>query len=515
MSKKKDKARDKAAARSGKGTGNAKPRALYEAADPRVVPSHKSWRDNRDGDATVAAAGSRLRNFARHLDQNHDISRGAIDRLIQFVIGPNGIAIEPLPRRKDGSLHREFADQLLELWDEWIQWPDVTWEHDWIAIQHLLGRSLFRDGEVLVQIVTGDIASLDHGTRVPMSLELLEADHLPFDLNDPARGITQGIERNAWGRPRAYHLYLQHPGSFQSPYALSLYGINGLVKRVSTDNILHLKLVDRIKQARGASKFASVIRRLSDIKDYEDSERIAAKFAANLTAYIKKTIPDLMPDGYEYGVSEINAPRSFPTQPGMVFDDLRPGEEVDVIDSKRPNPNLDAFRSSQLRAASAGLGVGYSSFSRDYDGSYSSQRQELVEQQGYYEMLTMLFIGQGPRPVWQRFVSESILSRQAVIPSDLDVSTVAKALYRGPSMIWIDPLKEINALIEAMKYYLTSPQKIIRQRGDNFVDILKQFAEWNSQLDTLNLPHPDLGSRPNTQDPANADEVVPSSRRRR
>lgn len=63
-----------------------RPKALYEAADPRKP--HPSWRDGRDGDATVAYAGERLRRFARHLDQNHDISRGALDRLVQFIVGP-------------------------------------------------------------------------------------------------------------------------------------------------------------------------------------------------------------------------------------------------------------------------------------------------------------------------------------------------------------------------------------------------------------------------------------------
>ena len=480
MSKKKDKAKDKARAR---------PRALYEAADPRAP--HKSWRDTRDGDATVLAAGAKLRNFARHLDQNHDLSRGAIDRLIQFVIGPNGIAIEPLPRKKDGQIHRALADRLLELWDDWTQWPEVTWELDWTAVQHALGRSLFRDGEVLAQLVSGSLPSLDHGTVVPFSLELIEADHLPFDLNDPARGITQGIERNVWGRPRAYHLHLNHPGAQQPAYSTALLYAAATTKRVPTDNILHLKLADRIKQARGVTKLAAVIRRLSDIKDYEDSERIAAKVAANLTAYIKRTIPELMPDGYSYPLEAAEAPagpRAFPTQPAMVFDDLRPGEDVGVIDSKRPNPNVETFRGGQLRAASAGLGVSYSSLARDYNGTYSAQRQELVEQQSYYELLTALFVGQFVRPVWQRFVSEAVLAGAIRAPADLNPATLVKASYRGPAMLWIDPVKEIEAQVLAVDNTLTSPQQIIRKRGDNPDDVLKQTDDWNRQLDSLYRP---------------------------
>ena len=503
MSKKKAKAKDK-----------AKPRALYEAADPRVVPAHKSWRDHRDGDATVAMAGTRLRNFARHLDQNHDLSRGALDRLVQMVIGPNGIAIEPLPRTKDGKIYRTLAEDMSGLWDDWTQWPDVTWEHDWLSVQQMLGRSLFRDGEVLTQLVHGDKPNLDHGTLVPFSLEMIEADQLPLDLNDAARGITQGIERNVWGRPRAYHLSYQHPGGLQ-PAITTTSPLIGQYKRVPFENMLHLKLVDRIKQARGVTKFAAVIRRLSDIKDYEDSERIAAKFAANLTAYIKKTMPELMPDGYDYSsATDPNSPRAFPSQPGMVFDDLRPGEDVGLIDSKRPNPNVESFRSGQLRAAAAGLGVSYSSLARDYDGTYSAQRQELVEQQSAYETLTALFIGQFVRQVWQRFIETAQIANLITLPADLNLATLAKAAYRGPAMLWIDPLKEISAHVMAKDNYLASPQKIIRQRGDNPDDVLTQIQDWNQQLDDKRIPRLLSGSQLLTPKDFLHDVVSDTSRRR-
>ena len=40
-------------------------------------------------------------------------------------------------------------------------------------------------------------------------------------------------------------------------------------------------------------------------------------------------------------------------RPGMVFDDLRPGEEIGMIDTNRPNPNLETYRSGQLKIGRA------------------------------------------------------------------------------------------------------------------------------------------------------------------
>ncbi|WP_038896817.1 phage portal protein, partial [Xanthomonas vasicola] len=59
---------------------------------------------------------------------------------------------------------------------------------------------------------SGAVPYLEHGGGVPYSIEMLEADLVPLDFNDPARNILQGVERNAWGRPVAYHVYKQHPG---------------------------------------------------------------------------------------------------------------------------------------------------------------------------------------------------------------------------------------------------------------------------------------------------------------
>lgn len=63
-------------------------------------------------------------------------------------------------------------------------------------------------------------------------------------------------------------------------------------KFVPANRMLHLKNVHRIRQMRGVSVFASVLNRFDDLKDYEESERIAAKIAASMAAYIKRAPPN-------------------------------------------------------------------------------------------------------------------------------------------------------------------------------------------------------------------------------
>jgi len=467
----------------------------YEATESTRT-RRRIARDNRSGDEVVRSGGTSLRAQARHLERNHDVARGALTTLVQNIVGPQGVGIEPQPRTWDGEIHDGLAKQMLEVWRDWTRRPEVTWQHDWPQTQRLMCRSWIRDGEALGQLLEGQVPFLEHGTDLPLSLELIEADLLPLDHNDPARRIRQGIEHNAWRRPLAYHLYKTHPGD--------LYTSAGWrdLKRVSAERILHLKLVDRIHQFRGVSQFASVLMRLDDIKEYEDAERVAAKVAASMAAAIVKGTPDL------YDPQQASSEqRDLHFTAGMIFDDLLPGETVESIDAKRPNPQVENFRSGQLRAAAAGVDVSYSSLARNYDGTYSSRRQELVEQWVGYAVVTQAFTAQFVRPVWERAVALMAVTGMLDIPSaEVDPATLNDAMYRGQSMPWIDPWREAQAWEKLEQSGFESGPEIIRRRGGNPRDVLEQEALWRRQLRERDVvvttdPNNETASTPAAPDP--------------
>jgi lambda family phage portal protein len=248
--------------------------------------------------------------------------------------------VEPQPRVADGSIHDDFAAQLLELYRDWQCNPEVTWQHDWASAQRLLARSWFRDGDVFAQLVQGNVSNIDHGTTIPLSLEMIESDLVPFEYSLPPT-IVQGVELNAWGRPTGFWVLKQPPGDVFQGFAV----VPTNLKRIPAERMLCVKSIDRIRQIRGVSHFAAVLNRLDDLKDYEESERIAAKVAASMAAVIKKGSPEQYDPPAEDGEQ-----RDLRFRPGMVFDDLRPGEDITMIDSSRPNPNLLAYRQGQMRA---------------------------------------------------------------------------------------------------------------------------------------------------------------------
>lgn len=450
--------------------------AYYEAARPDRL--RKGRRSTGSANDDVQRAGTTLREIARHLEQNYDLALGVLNTLVVNVVGPKGIGIEPQPRNADGSINDNLARQILELLRDWQTTPEVTRQHDWPSAQRLLCRSWLRDGEVFAQLVAGTMASLDHGSRVPFSIEMLEADYVPMGLQATApAAINQGIEANAWGAPVAYHVLRDGPDTSAA--------LGGRTKRISADRMLHLKNVQRIRQLRGVSIFASVLNRFDDLKDYEESERIAAKIAASMAAYIKKGAPDT----YNPQEQGDDTPRQMKFRPGMVFDDLRPGEDIGMIDTNRPNPNLETYRSGQMKAIAAGTGPTFSSIARTYDGTYSAQRQELVEGYAAYATLSEEFIGRIVRPVYERFIATAVASGVLRVPAGIKPGTLDDATYMPPAMPWIDPRKEAEAwaLLEDRAY--ASGPEIIRKRGGNPIDTLEQQARWRREKEANGLPH--------------------------
>ena len=253
----------------------------YEAA------TADNWRNVRanktSGNGAMALAGPRLREYARHLDENHDLVVGVFDDILNNAIG-TGLMIAPRVTTPDGTLLEDFNTQIRELWLEWGQEPETTQQLGWEQTERMVGRSYLRDGECFAVAQRG--AGLPGNGPVPFMLELLEADYCPFDLNDQAGRILQGVESNQWGGAAAYYFFNQHPGD---PLAAMSTVLRTQTRRTPAERVMHVKFARRFRQVRGVPVIHAVLNRLQDVKDYEESERIAAKVAADMTGFIERT----------------------------------------------------------------------------------------------------------------------------------------------------------------------------------------------------------------------------------
>jgi len=463
---------------------------LYDAAIPSRFQKDRPG-GGLSGDRVMDHARTRLTNWARHLDENSDLAVGVLDELVNNTVGA-GTTFEPAVMTGKRAMRpaTDLNRQIRQIFREWYERPESTEELPGAQMERILCRSLYRDGEVFAQ-------HLDAGPVLPYSLELIESDLLPFDW--PATGaimeptvqggaeIIHGVERNSFGRPLAYHFYTTHPGGmWASSYE---------TQRISAERIVHLKLAKRIRQARGSSIFAAVMTRLADVKEYEESERIAARVAASMCAAITRS------DAFGYpNEQDQDGHVPFEMSSGQIFT-LNPGEAVETLGANRPNTGLQDFRNAMLRAVSAGTGAKYSSVSKDYNGTYSAQRQELVESQPAYAALRSYYHEKLLRPMWRRFIDAAVLAGRITVPRNVNRDTIYNVELRGPAMPWIDPAKEVSADQMAVEAGFESRKGVIRKRGGDpdmvdaqrASDTFQQEQQEQQQQDQANDGQDDSG----------------------
>lgn len=437
----------------------------YDAARPSRL--RRTDKERRGADLVGEMSVEELRAIARNLDENNDIATSILDTMVAQILGRQGIRTIPMARKMNGDLATEFNETIRKLFKDWAKHPEATGELNWVGVQDLLCRSWLRDGEGFGQMLMGNVPDLRHGSVVAMSLSLFEADHVPVIFSDGLRNIRQGVEKNRWGQPIAYHVLENHPGDIGA-WGTSLGGasstsavgwVTGPMERIEADRIIHAKLMNRIGQTRGISLFAAIFKRLQDLGEFEEAEQIAAKIGASFAFAIQR-------DSEFAGASSVEEQiRMMEQAPGMIFEG-EPGDTVQSLKNERPNNQIASYKKTQLQSIAGGTKSGYSSIAKDYDGNYSSQRQELLEQNVIYGLLRTHFTAAVHDKIYRRLVEMAILQGE-VSTAGIDPMSLFDAEHRGGGTPYIDPGKEADAEHQRMQDGTTSRRQIQLERGED------------------------------------------------
>ena len=485
----------------------------YESIE--LTRLRRQRQDARSADQINNVSVEKLRYQARYLDENLDLARSVLNTLVSQVVG-TGLLTFPMVKNEAGDLMNDINDRIETLWQDWSKTPEVTQENDWAEMQRLAVRAWFRDGEVFSQLIRGTVPLLDHGTEVQFSVEQLEADLCPVGLNDGKQGIRQGIKKNTWGRPNTYYFYKQYPT--EGPGDSTLSGLTSGFSHVSLDNVkgiiapnvVHLKHADRIRQTRGVSIFASIFTRLDDLKDYEESERMAARIGAAFAFAITKTI-----DYAGEGETDPNRFREMELAPGIIADNMQPGEKIESLKNERPDNKITDFRSNQLKAVAGGANVSYSEIAKDFDGSYSSQRQELVTQARVTKQLRGYFVRTFVFPIYKGFI-ETTRDQGAIDFTGADPLTLFDAEHVGLGTPHIEPKREADANLADVQAGFKSKTQVILETGNNPREVTKQIAREreednkNALIFSSDFANDSGGAAPATEAPADDDATTPT-----
>ena len=411
--------------------------------------------------ALVASGGPRLLARSRELVVTNGYAANACEAFAANLVGDG---IKPSSLIGDADLR----DRVQRLWLAWTDEADADGLTDFYGLQAMVAREMFVAGECFVRLRP---RRAEDGLPVPLQLQLLQSEMLPFEKTETAANgnrIRCGIEFDAIGRRVAYHFRRRHPGDSTDQGG----PVIPETVRVPAADVLHIYRPIDAGQIRGLPHVAPAMVRLFLLDQYDDAELDRKKTAAMFAGFITKTAPeepmmgeaDADPDGAAIASLE----------PGTM-QVLLPGEDVRFSSPADVGGGYEAFQYRTLLAVSASLGLPYHLVTGDVrQANYSSLRAELVEfRRRVGQLQHGVLVHQLCRAVWRRWLETAALSGAL----DLDDPVAARPVqWIPPRWDWVDPLKDIQAQVLAMEAGITSRRKVVEGTGYDIEEVDRENA---------------------------------------
>jgi len=421
---------------------------------------------NTSADSEIYGSAQKLRDRARQLCRDNDYAKQALRAIEVNVVG-QGIPFQSQVRmQRGGRLDTRLNDQIEEAWREWTQANNchVAGKLSFNEIERLAIRSVAESGEVFIRIVRQQFSN----SKVPMGLEVLEADQLDDGLNGRSQQgneIRMGVEVDEWGRPVAYHFLAYHPGDYQfSNQQIS----TQRHKRVLAADVIHLYKTERPGQTRGVSFFASAIERLHHLAGYEQAEVVRARASSALMGFITS------PEGELIGEEVFDGDRVSGFEPG-VFKYLAPGESVTVPQLDAPDGQFEPFMRAMLRGVAAGIGCSYETISRDFSQTnFSSSRLSLLEDRDQWRILQRWMIESFNQRILDAWLDMAVLSGALSLPQyEQQPERYRHVRWMPRGWSWVDPQKEVQAYKDAVRSGFKTLADVVAEQGGDMEELFE------------------------------------------
>lgn len=348
----------------------------------------------------------------------------------------------------------------------------------------MIASEMFVAGECFVRLRP---RRAEDGLMVPLQLQLLQSEMLPFEKTETAANgnrIRCGIEFDRIGRRVAYHVRRRHPGDSTDQGAVFPETV-----RVPAEDVLHTYRPIDAGQIRGLPHVAPAMVRLFLLDQYDDAELDRKKTAAMFAGFITKTAPEEPMMGEGAADTEGAAIASLEPDTMQV---LLPGEDVKFSSPADVGGGYEAFQYRTLLAVAASLGLPYHLVTGDVrQANYSSLRAELVEfRRRIGQLQHGVIVHQFCRPVWARWMETAVLAGALDLPGFAATpGRFRAAQWVPPRWDWVDPLKDIQAQVLAMEAGITSRRKVVEATGYDIEEVDRENAADAARAADLGLTY--------------------------
>jgi lambda family phage portal protein len=460
----------------------------------------------RDAQADLMPTLALDRAESRNLARFSPIAVGAINTNVGRVVG-TGLALVAAPHQAVLG----WSDERALAWKSKVQAEFSLWA-DGVACDYY-GKQNFCGLQALVlraSLESGDAFSvLPDEKRTPMMpyalrVQILEADRVgnPAGQMDSAE-ISGGIKVDAGGRPIEAHIYKRHPGAAflqgSELYAGSWQTFAGPSGRLQ---LLHHMRQLRPGQLRGVPYLAPIVESLKKLERYSQAEMTAALVSAMFTVFVKTPTGGGAPifQGDDPNAQQkAEATGELALGNGAIVG-LAPGEEVEMADPNRPNPNFDAFVTAVLTQIGMALGIPREMLMKVYNASYSASKAAWLDAWQHFRdwrnWLTLSFC----QPVYETWLTEAVANGRIDAPGFFTDPLLrwayTRAEWRGDSMGSINPKDEVAAYSAAIDARLTTRERAEWELfGTDFDATLGRKTSEHKRLESAGiLPAPKAGA---------------------
>jgi lambda family phage portal protein len=447
----------------------------FDAAKPSRLVS--GWnRSNQILDRQLRMGLTALRERARDLIHNSAYGAKFIRLNRINIIGPYGVKLQVKvqePGAGGAMIEDSQARQKLETaFAAWGQAATctVTGKHTFADVQQLVVTHWKSDGEAIARKrwnVPGN----------PFGFALQIIDPALLDEQWERQGsagenqIRLGVEYDQDDKPVAYWFKKR-----------TLYADIVERERVPASEIIHFFDPLRTGQSRGIPPLAAVMLDTKMLNAYEEAEVTAARAAASKMGFIET------PTGDEYtgAADSETGGRSMDMSPGTL-EELAAGQKFTPFDPQHPVAAFAAFVKAVQRKIAAGISIAYHALTGDLEGvNYSSIRAGLVEDRESYKLDQQFFIRHFLNPVFKEWLAAAMLKGAVKLPmTKFDKFNVPQ--WRPRRWSWVDPLKDIQASMLAIKSGFKSHTETLLDEGRDIEEVWTELAAEKALADKLGL----------------------------
>jgi lambda family phage portal protein len=458
--------------------------AMKRAAALQALRSYDGAKQGFRAAAAGRSAGSAnaalSQQIARLTARAHDLVRNTpeaartIEVLSSHIVG-SGVHVA----WNTGSDRRDR--QITDLWDRWQRVADMEGVLGFAGLQKLAVQATFEGGDVLARLIDTNPAASGAARGVPgLRIQLLEGEQLETSQDSATIGagprIRLGIEIDEWNRRQAFHV-------LRDPDGERLSRTGERVMRLPAEDVCHLFRPLRPGQLRGVTVFAPVLLAARDHADLIEALTIKARMEACFGLGVET------PDVGKMRLAPSDG--SERTADGKPIEDLHPGMIVytrpgEKITSISPTGGLAAepILLANLMRFASGVNLTYDQVTGDLrQANYSSLRAGKIEFFRFVEQFQWLHLA----PMLLDRIVERWLER-AVMGGFLTDRREGYAYdYVMPAREPIDPKKDLEADIMAVRAGRMSPQEFIGAWGRDWRKVVAETSEFLAEIDRQGL----------------------------